>query len=119
MALEYPVLEAQAAVVPVVIANGTSLSVAQNFGEARVIGFIMPSAWDAAHLTFQVSDLIDGTFVNLYNESGTEVDITVAVDRAYSLNTSGAYLTPFNFVKVRSGTAALPVNQTAARTIKF
>lgn len=105
------------------ISSGGSLSAAQEFqktvnaqnGEA-LIRLDMPSGWDAAGITFQVSE--DGqTYRNLYDAAGNEKALTVAASRAI-------YLPPLDFagirfIKVRSGTAGSPVNQTADRTIRL
>lgn len=100
--------------------DATGLSPAYDFsGGATRIGLIMPAAWDAAHLTFQGCTTAGGTFTDLYNEAGASVDLTVTVSKAYSLNTSQPYLAPWRWIKVRSGTTAVPVTQTAARTLYF
>ena len=99
---------------PVSIANGASLSAAViPYGGLPAV-IEMPAAWDAANLTFQTSG--DGTnFFNLYDEFGTEVTVTASTSRRIRLDPTqwaGIYQ-----IKVRSGTAGTPVNQSAARTL--
>ncbi len=97
-----------------VIANGTSLAAAVNLGAGRLAGIQMPAAWDAANLTFQVSQ--DGvTYQNLYDATGAEIVVTAAAARYIALNQQ--LWTGINFLKVRSGTSVTPVNQTAARSV--
>lgn len=99
----------------VAIANGTSLTAAIDLGTARLVGLIMPAAWTAASITFQVSH--DGvTFVDLYNSSGTAVVLnSPAASRAYSLDAS--LFIGWRHMKVRSGLIGAAVNQGADRTV--
>ena len=108
--------------IPVVIlaATASGQSAVQDFGGGQMrMGLIMPAAWTAAHLTFLVSDSPTGTFTPLYTQAGAEVDLTVAVSKAYSLDTTVLNLAPFRWVIVRSGTNAVPVQQGGDRTIYF
>lgn len=97
------------------------LSAGNDFdGGAKDMGVIMPATWTDAAISFQVSTAIDGTYVSLYKEDGT-TEVTAAVKQAktMSLNTVVPYISQFRFVKVRSGTAALAVDQGATRTLTF
>ena len=103
------------------IANGASLSNAVNlpvkgFLGCRLFGIIMPSAWTAANLTFQVS--VDGgtTYQNLYDDSGVEI-ICVAAASTTIVFRDPTIFSSIALLKVRSGTAATPVNQGGNRTI--
>jgi hypothetical protein len=97
-----------------VIANGASLSGAVALGAGAPVAIATPAAWTAANLTFQGS--VDGTtFLNLYDDAGTEVTVTAAVDRYIAL--SASLFAGCRFLKIRSGTAGTPVNQGAARTL--
>ena len=100
--------------IPVVIAINTSLSSAvQIFGGLLSI-IEMPAAWDAANLTFQTSG--DGTnYFNVYDDSGTEVTVTASTSRRIRLEPS--QWAGIQYIKIRSGTAGVAVNQTAARTL--
>ena len=76
----------------------------------RHMGVIIPSTWETANLTFQVSN--DGvTYANLYDIEGAEVTLTAAAGKANALASVGEALFPFGLVKIRSGTAASPVVQ--------
>ena len=100
------------------IANNGSLSGVCDLTTMRSIGIIMPAAWTAADLTFQVCDTAGGTFVNLYDSNGTEVDIAAAASKAYTLSAAMTRLiAPWRYIKVRSGTSGTPVNQGAQRLI--
>lgn len=95
------------------IANGASLSTAIDLEGSSVIAIQMPAAWDAANLTFQGSH--DGTtYADLYDSSG-EFAVTAAASRFIVVDP--IKLLSARFLKVRSGTTGVPVNQTAARTI--
>jgi hypothetical protein len=99
---------------PVVIAINTSLSAAVYIRGGLVSVIEMPAAWDAANLTFQSSG--DGTnYFNLYDEFGTEVTANASTSRRIRLEPSQWAGT--QYLKIRSGTAGTPVNQTAERTL--
>jgi hypothetical protein len=105
---------AQVATAVATIASGASLSGAVDTGTARLAQINMPAAWSAANLTFQTSD--DGvTYRNLYDSSGTEYVVTAAAGRSIIL--SLADFIAARFLKVRSGTAGVSVNQAAARDL--
>ena len=75
---------------------------------------VMPAAWTAANLTFQGS--ADGaTYNNLYDDADTELTVTAAAARMLVLPPANWCAVPF--LKIRSGTAAVPVAQAAARSL--
>lgn len=109
------------------IASGASLSGAIRLGihetteggttraESRLCGIIMPASWTTADITFQVSD--DG--VNYYDfydaDTVSEIAYTFSAGKAYRIDPTIFYAA--NYVKIRSGTSATPVNQAASRDI--
>jgi hypothetical protein len=90
------------------IAKGQHLSQAIDVSGLDLTGIEMPSRITGAALTFQASDAMDGTFNDLYDETGTEVSVTVAANRAV---TNVLKLKNFNALKVRTGTSGSPVAQ--------
>lgn len=99
------------------IAINTSLSAAVNLEHNDLFAIEMPSAWTAAVLTFQGS--YDGaTFLDLYDDAGTEISFTVDASR-YVLIRTPAQFFGLKQVKVRSGTSAAAVNQGVARTVNL
>ena len=105
--------------VPAVIANGASLSAAVDVGIDTVVAIAMPAAWTGASLTFQVKAEDDADFQDLYDEAGNEVEIPAAASRHISLGGSLIYFAGAKQIKVRSGTSAIPVNQSAERTLQL
>lgn len=103
--------------VPVTIANGTSLSAAVDLGGLRLFAVSMPSAWTAANLTFQISPDGGATWTNLYDQSGSEIAATAAASNCVVL--TPAQFASAQYIRVRSGSAASPVNQTADRTVQL
>lgn len=99
----------------VTIANGASLSGAAFVG-GRLSAIIMPAAWTAANLTFQGSE-DDSTYNDLYDDAGTEYVVTAGASRYIVLDPLA--FVGVDFVKIRSGTSATPVNQGAARVVRF
>jgi len=90
------------------IASGQSLSAAVNLGGLRMFGMIMPTAWTAAGLTFQMS--ADGTnWYNMYDANGNELTASAAASRYVAFEP--ANFAPVEWLKVRSGTSGTPVSQ--------
>lgn len=101
----------------VTIANGASLSGAVDLGSASLVGIVMPAAWTAADLSFQVS--ADGvTYGNLFDTIGAEYLIPSASAVAgQTISIPIADLLGWRYLKVRSGPAAAAVAQGAARVL--
>lgn len=100
------------------IPQGKNISDSFDLGDVSVVSIQMPSAWNAAALTFQAGDNLEtsgGVFYNLYDTSGNEISITTAASRVVN----ATVLASLRYLKVRSGTASVPVTQTATREIVF
>lgn len=100
------------------ILSGQSLSDVLDCEGFRVVGIIMPSAWTAADLTFQISPDNKQNYSSLYDglgASGNEIVVRATTSRHIALATDD--FEGFSYLKVRSGTQSLPVNQGADRTI--
>ena len=101
------------------ILSGQSLSEAipmNSMGNGSRLAIVgMPAAWDAANLTFQVSLDNQVSWLNLYDSSGSEYSVTAAASRAIMIPL--ADFIGVTDMKIRSGTAAAAVNQTANRTL--
>lgn len=94
------------------------LSAALNLRGFALKGILMPTAWGAAAITFQAAEAEAGTYRDLYDSAGTEVSVTVAAGRAVALSTAlQDLLVGVEFLKIRSGTAAGPINQGADRAL--
>lgn len=105
--------------IPATILDGPSgLSAAINLRGFVPKGILMPAAWGAASVTFQAAEAEAGTYQDLYDSAGTEVSVTVAGGRAVGFSTAVQdLLAGVAFVKLRSGTTAVPVNQGANRAL--
>lgn len=99
-----------------IAAGATGLSGALDLKGMTPVAIQMPGTWVAADITFQVS--LDGgvSYLDLYDEAGTEIVVKAAASRVIALNTVAKYWNGGK-IKIRSGTAALAVNQTASRTL--
>src|SRR5579885_1664348 len=95
------------------IASGQALSAAVNLGAKTLVGVAMPAAWDVADLSFQVS--VDGGTTWLEFSDGALVSRTVAAGQFLSLDPS--LFAGVTAIKVRSGSAASAVNQSADRAL--
>ena len=109
--------QAAAEVVTATIAAGQALSGAVDLQGMGLIRIDMPAGWDAAALTLQTSEAQAGTFRDVYNEDGTELALTVAAGRAVVVEP--ARLPGVRWLKLRSGTGAAPVLQTAERSVEL
>ena len=93
------------------IAAGASLSDAVYLGGYRMAGLLLPADINSAtSITFQVCATETGTFQNLYDDSGNEVTLTVAASRAVGIDAKAGMLAMWRYVKIRLGTAGVPVN---------
>lgn len=99
----------------VTISSGTSITSATNLKGRVLVGIIMPAAWDAATITFQMSDTEAGTYVNVIGISESELELTAAASQYLAIDPVNLY--GCNYIKVRSGNAAAAVNQTADRAL--
>lgn len=103
-------------IVEVTIAADAALSDAADFQASRLTRVIFPADWTEAAATFQVSE--DGeTWFDLFVETAEYSLTSAAADRAVAVNPAIFY--DVRRLKVRSGTAAVPVDQAAQRTIKL
>lgn len=102
---------------PVTIANGTSVSGAVDLLGYDFIAVALPAAWTAADLTFQTSaDNVQ--YRNVYDGAATPAEITVGADADLWVQIPDTIFRQFGrFVRIRSGTSALAVNQGAERTL--
>lgn len=99
------------------VAGGASLSGEIDLKGCTMYGLIMPVAWTAANLTFQVSNVSGGTFQDLYDDVGVEVTVTAAASRSIALDFAALKMAPWRYIKIRSGTSGSPVAQGAERAI--
>lgn len=99
------------------IANGQSLSGAVNLGGLRLFGIVMPAAWTAANLTYQMSHDSGVTWINMYDVNGSELTATAGTSRFIAIDPANFAAVPM--IKIRSGTAATPVNQGADRAVQL
>jgi hypothetical protein len=97
-----------------VIAAGQSLSAGLDCTAGNIVRLTMPASWDGANLSFQISS--DGAGYNdLFTIDGKEVVIPVVAGTAVVIAPLSDYLKAVAFLKVRSGSRAYPVTQSAQR----
>jgi len=94
----------------------TALSDVIDLGAGSIVGIIMPSGWTAAAITLQTKTTSTGTLANVYDKAGSEYTIVAAASSHIILDPT-ALRGLGRYVVLRSGTAALAVNQTSARTL--
>lgn len=99
------------------IANAASLSGEIDLEGFRLAAIEMPAAWTAANLTFQAASASGGTFQNVFDDAGTEITVTAAAARMIGLDAVLPELAALRFLKIRSGTSGVPVNQGAERIL--
>jgi hypothetical protein len=107
----------------VTIASGASQSDVIDTVDTRIYGLRLdPTGWTSAAITFLGCETADGTFEALYKDDGTEATLasaSIATGRKIGLDAIAGALMPWRYLKLRSGTAGVPVNQGAARTFTW
>lgn len=97
------------------IVNGGSLSSTVGVGGRVIVSVVVPTM-NAAALTFQGSH--DGvTFFDVYNSDGT-TETQIGASAGLRMVEAPTALVGLPFVKIRSGTAATPIAQSAERTLR-
>ncbi len=106
-------------IIEAVIDAGGTISSVIDTERVTVMGIIVPLGWTAANLTFQASNTPDipGEWFNVYDDTGVEVTVIAAANRAIAIDFAALKLAPWRYLRVRSGTSATPVAQAAARTL--
>lgn len=104
------------------ISAGTALSAGVFLNGNHPVRLVMPAGWNAAVMTLQESPDSNGgqpplsaSYQSLYDQLGAEIALTVAAARNIVIPTS--LLPGAQWLRLRSGTTAAPVNQTSTRTI--
>ena len=103
----------------VFIVKGESQSTVINKSGYKNMLIIMPAVWTAADITFLVSNNPTTGFVKLVKASD-ETEITSKASASEAVNMDGTLkeaLGACAYVKIRSGTSALPVNQVDRRKL--
>lgn len=111
-------------IVPVLIASGTALSAEVNVNAKRIVGIMMSAAWTAGALTFQAviaqpaGNPPTPTFGEVNDQTGnTAVTVATPTAGTYIALPDTVPLQGLGRIKVRSGTAGVPVNQAADRQL--
>lgn len=97
-----------------VIKANQSLSNSVELTGDVVVSIITPSVLAGTIFTFQASPTKDGTYKNVYDTDGNELQVTMSTDRYI---VGALKLAGMLFLKIRTGTAAAPTLQSADRTI--
>lgn len=106
-----------------------ALSGGVDIGDAEHIAIELPDNFTGNTLTFQArpqkvdSNIIGENIIdwdNVYDDTGTEVSITVASNRVVVIGTvTKAALVACRYIRVRSGTSAAPVTVNPGANIRF
>ncbi len=103
--------------VPSFIASGASLTDTINLAGLRLFAIAISDEWTSADLTFQTSLDAGETWINLYDQNGVEI-VAVAKGGTY-VSLDPVQFAPLQYLRVRSGTSAAPVAQTADCSLKL
>jgi len=102
---------------PVTINSGSSLTDMINLAGLRLFAIVLPSDWTPANLTFQMSPDAGTTWANLNDSNGTE--IVAVAETSCCILMDPAPLSSLQYLRVRSGSSAEPIAQSAARQLKL
>ncbi len=100
------------------ILSGTAVTTPSTgiaLGAKTLVGIVMPSAWTAAAITFQVSADGGTTWSEMTTSAGAAVSYTVAAGQFIAIDP--ALWRGINLIIIRSGTSGSPVNQGADRVL--
>ena len=104
--------------ITVTIPAGASQSAEFDCRGYRIARIGMPAAWTTAALTFLSASTSGGTFNPVYDDGGVECSIAVPLaNQSIGISNLVLPLTGIQFLKLRSGVAATPVNQAADRVL--
>lgn len=109
-----PTLKAYAAVNMSTAADG--LSDILDLGGHDIHSYCMSTAWTAASMTFRGSHRSTDFMYDIYTSTGGELTHTVDANRLITFANIPQF-EGLRFIQFRSGTAAVPVAQAAARTL--
>lgn len=112
------------------IPNNQALTGEIDLGSFLFFAIELPTTWAGTTITFQskssrqpnpgeVEPDDQETWRNVYDDTGTEVSLTVAANRIVSASTAALKLAPLRYIRIRSGTSAAPVNQSPSKPIKL
>ncbi len=99
------------------IDSGTAITAGINFGGFRLFSIVMPDAWTAANITFQMSPDGGSTWANLKDKDGNEINAVAGASDCIVLDHT--LFASFQHLRLRSGTSNTPVNQAAVRTVRL
>jgi hypothetical protein len=106
--------------IPAAIAAGASLSAQVNIGGKTLTAIAVPTNWTTASLSFQGSGDGGATFGELLDEAAAAKSITSVSGGAYAvIAVDPTKWRGITCIKVRSGTAATPVNQANGVTLQL
>jgi hypothetical protein len=113
-------IRATGGVIELTVPEDTALSDIKRLNGRRIIAIEMPAIWTAAAITF-LGGSDAAALHSLYDDGGTEISVTVDVDRIVGITGAKAdALMSLDLIQLRSGTAAAPVTQLGAdRVIKL
>jgi hypothetical protein len=104
-------------IVNAVIPNGDSVSNALEFNNSGMVGFVAPAAWTAAALNIEVSvDNTNWVTAGIFDSASAAIGTWSSVTAGAGYTVDIVNMLPWRFIRLRSGTAGIPVNQGAART---
>lgn len=108
-----------------------SLSGEIDLGSFDLLALEMPEVWAGTTITFQSKaipasattsrvGITTEDWDNVYDDTGTEVSITVAANRVVVIGTvTKAAIGALRYIRIRSGTSAAPVNQNPTMEIRL
>ncbi len=102
---------------PVTINASASITNTIDLGGLRLFGVAIPANWTNASLTFQMSPDNGTNWYSLIDQDGSEITAVPTASSCIMLDPKG--FASLQYLKIRSGTAASPVLQATASTLKL
>lgn len=103
--------------VQAIIEVNQNISGGIDIGAGTVFGIEIPTGFEATVITFQAARSISGTYSNVFDDVGNEVQVAVAAETMVSVDIAALKLAPYRFIKIRAGTSASPTTCLAERVL--
>lgn len=102
---------------PVSLPQNASITERINLGGLRLFSIVMPTEWTSASLTFQMSPDGETAWSNIKDSTGGE--ITAIANAGDCIVLDPSLFAAFQYIRIRSGTIALPITQESARSLRL
>jgi len=84
------------------VSDSATVSSSHPVESYKVFGLQMPAAFTGTAITFQAAENQNGTFVDVFDESGSQISITVSTDRYIGLDAAALEIAAAMWIRLVS-----------------